>query len=588
MLRVDEESPHDPTPMKRRRSWRRLSGICRRAMRSSSRITQRGRSGPRSSRLRSPARAPSASRSMSIRKATDFARYRGATCIAPNLRELAAAAQHAGRDRCGDRRRRDQGHAGSGGRGHPRDPLGKGHGAGRSLRRGAYRSRRGRARSSTCRAPATRSWRCWRWRAPAAIRCRRRCGSRTPPPASSVSKLGTATVELDELMLELSRDVRDKDWHRAKYYTAAEAETLVRRWKSRGLKRRLHQWLLRYSACRPCRAAGGGARRMRPPDRRAQYRPRRAPAQGTRSGRSTALEDRSAVIAAVESVDAVISFDEETPIELIRRLEARRAGQGRRLHGRGRGRRRGGAGGGRPGGAGRSRRGAFDDAADRGDPQTPATARTRLGARSKKTRPDAGGYRRRRVYRLGARGRAQRGRPQPTSSSSTASAATRNGATSPSAIFSRSCRSRRCIAWLERFGGEVEAIFHLGAISATTFTDADEMIANNLNYSIALWRWCAAAKKPLIYASSAATYGDGTAGFDDAGGIDAFKRLRPMNLYGWSKHAFDLWALRAGRRGSGAAALGRAQILQRVRAERVPQGRHDEPRREELPQGRGG
>src|SRR5204863_9418149 len=51
----------------------------------------------------------------------------------------------------------------------------------------------------------------------------------------AVSKLGTATVELDELMLELSRDVRDKDWHRAKYYTAAEAETVVGRWKSRGL-----------------------------------------------------------------------------------------------------------------------------------------------------------------------------------------------------------------------------------------------------------------------------------------------------------------------------------------------------------------
>ena len=105
-------------------------------------------------------------------------------------------------------------------------------------------------------------------------------------------------------------------------------------------------------------------------------------------------------------------------------------------------------------------------------------------------------------------------------------------------------------SWLERFGGEVEAIFHLGAISATTFTDADEIIAKNLNYSIALWRWCAAAKKPLIYASSAATYGDGAAGFDDAGGIDAFKRLRPMNLYGWSKHAFDLWALRQAAAGS--------------------------------------
>src|SRR3954451_14601371 len=100
------------------------------------------------------------------------------------------------------------------------------------------------------------------------------------------------------------------------------------------------------------------------------------------------------------------------------------------------------------------------------------------------------------------------------------------------------------LAWLDRFGGEVEAGFHLGAISATTEADADLRSANNRNYSIALWRWCAAAKKPLIYASSAATYGDGAAGFDDAGGIEEFKRLRPMNLYGWSKHAFDLWALR--------------------------------------------
>ena len=106
------------------------------------------------------------------------------------------------------------------------------------------------------------------------------------------------------------------------------------------------------------------------------------------------------------------------------------------------------------------------------------------------------------------------------------------------------------LPWLERFGGEVEAIFHLGAISATTFADADEIVANNLNYSIALWRWCATAKKPLIYASSAATYGDGAAGFDDAGGIAEFKRLRPMNLYGWSKHAFDLWALRQAAAGS--------------------------------------
>jgi ADP-L-glycero-D-manno-heptose 6-epimerase len=103
--------------------------------------------------------------------------------------------------------------------------------------------------------------------------------------------------------------------------------------------------------------------------------------------------------------------------------------------------------------------------------------------------------------------------------------------------------------WLERNGGEVDAVFHLGANSSTTENDADLIIAINLNASIALWRWCARAGKPLIYASSAATYGDGTQGFDDSGGLDDFKRLRPLNLYGWSKYAFDLWALRQAAQG---------------------------------------
>jgi ADP-L-glycero-D-manno-heptose 6-epimerase len=109
--------------------------------------------------------------------------------------------------------------------------------------------------------------------------------------------------------------------------------------------------------------------------------------------------------------------------------------------------------------------------------------------------------------------------------------------------------------WLDRFGDSVETVFHLGAISETTFADADEMIRNNLNYSIVLWRWCAAKRKKFIYASSAATYGDGAAGFDDpggigAGGVAALKRLRPLNLYGWSKHAFDLWAMRRAAEGN--------------------------------------
>jgi ADP-L-glycero-D-manno-heptose 6-epimerase len=103
--------------------------------------------------------------------------------------------------------------------------------------------------------------------------------------------------------------------------------------------------------------------------------------------------------------------------------------------------------------------------------------------------------------------------------------------------------------WLDRFGGEVEAVFHLGANASTTERDADLIIDTNLNASIALWRWCAANAKKLVYASSAATYGDGTQGFDDSGGIAALKRLRPMNLYGWSKHAFDLWALRESAKG---------------------------------------
>jgi ADP-L-glycero-D-manno-heptose 6-epimerase len=104
--------------------------------------------------------------------------------------------------------------------------------------------------------------------------------------------------------------------------------------------------------------------------------------------------------------------------------------------------------------------------------------------------------------------------------------------------------------WLDRHGGEVEAVFHLGANSSTTETDADLIIQTNLNSSIALWRWCASHGKRLIYASSAATYGDGTQGFDDAGGLDEFKRLRPMNLYGWSKQAFDIWALREAAKGN--------------------------------------
>jgi D-beta-D-heptose 7-phosphate kinase / D-beta-D-heptose 1-phosphate adenosyltransferase len=136
----------------------------------------------------------------------------------------------------------------------------------------------------------------------------------------AVSKLGTATVELDELMLELSRDVRDAAWHRTKHYTIAETETLVRRWKGRGLKVGFtngcfdivhagHVALLAAARAQCDRLivalnTDRGVRRLKGPKRPVN-----------------SLADRAAVIAAVEAVDAVISFDEDTPSELIRRLK---------------------------------------------------------------------------------------------------------------------------------------------------------------------------------------------------------------------------------------------------------------------------
>jgi ADP-L-glycero-D-manno-heptose 6-epimerase len=94
-------------------------------------------------------------------------------------------------------------------------------------------------------------------------------------------------------------------------------------------------------------------------------------------------------------------------------------------------------------------------------------------------------------------------------------------------------------AWLDRHRGAVQAIIHMGAISATTETDVDRIMANNFRLSVDLWTWCARNQSRLIYASSAATYGDGAAGFDDDFSADALARLRPLNPYGWSKHLFD-------------------------------------------------
>ena len=85
----------------------------------------------------------------------------------------------------------------------------------------------------------------------------------------------------------------------------------------------------------------------------------------------------------------------------------------------------------------------------------------------------------------------------------------------------------------------VRAVLHMGAISATTATDGDVVAATNLTLPLRLWAACAARGIPFIYASSAATYGDGSLGFEDDLRPAALAALRPLNLYGWSKLAFD-------------------------------------------------
>lgn len=87
----------------------------------------------------------------------------------------------------------------------------------------------------------------------------------------------------------------------------------------------------------------------------------------------------------------------------------------------------------------------------------------------------------------------------------------------------------------------IECIIHMGACSSTTGTDADYYEQNNLEYTKHLAQWCFTRNIPYIYASSAATYGDGECGYSDD--ELKFSELKPLNLYGWSKHDFDLWVM---------------------------------------------
>jgi len=93
--------------------------------------------------------------------------------------------------------------------------------------------------------------------------------------------------------------------------------------------------------------------------------------------------------------------------------------------------------------------------------------------------------------------------------------------------------------WLARHHDKVAAIIHMGAISSTTETDVDRFVATNIRLTLDLWRWCADHSVRFIYASSAATYGDGSAGFSDEQRAAALAAFRPLNPYGWSKHLVD-------------------------------------------------
>ena len=98
--------------------------------------------------------------------------------------------------------------------------------------------------------------------------------------------------------------------------------------------------------------------------------------------------------------------------------------------------------------------------------------------------------------------------------------------------------------FLQRRVHDITHVVHMGAISATTETDADLIAETNIRLSQHVWRWCAQHDVPLLYASSGATYGDGSAGFDDDNDPEALARLVPLNAYGWSKHVFDRWVIR--------------------------------------------
>jgi len=103
--------------------------------------------------------------------------------------------------------------------------------------------------------------------------------------------------------------------------------------------------------------------------------------------------------------------------------------------------------------------------------------------------------------------------------------------------------------WLETNASRLQAVVHLGGVSSTTEKNVDLILQSNFSYTRQLWTWCTQNEKPFIYASSAATYGDGNEGFDDDLSLDYLKKLHPLNAYGWSKQLFDQYVSHTVARG---------------------------------------
>ena len=97
----------------------------------------------------------------------------------------------------------------------------------------------------------------------------------------------------------------------------------------------------------------------------------------------------------------------------------------------------------------------------------------------------------------------------------------------------------RLFHFLENNSRDIEVVFHLGANTNTMDDDADQMVANNFIFGMDLWNWCFRQRSRLIYLSSASVYGDGSMGFSDENSLSALKQLKPISLYGWTKHIFD-------------------------------------------------